>query len=604
MIPVGTNALFQCDALCLLERLPDGAVALVYMDPPWNTQGRQRRSVKATGRDADTEYVELLAKTVQQVRRVLTTQGSLFVHWSPASPLDVRLVMNQAFGDPPRYEITWHKKSPSHLPQGAPKTDNEILLVYSKSQTPVYNALFGPLSLDEKSVYGAADSLGPYRLADLTVPFDRPSAQYPWHGIKPPAKRSWRFSQEKMESLAHEGMIHFPASGGPPRMKQYLADHAGIEIGTTWTDIPSFIPPRSRVPYPAQRPIALLERIIELASLPNDQVLDPFFGSGTALVAAHQLGRHWWGADVAVEAHQVTEQRFASTCNLTPGQDFTVFTRHDVLACPVVFATYRDVLSSVHDIAKLQDEVKSLTQHIVNLKRLMNIPDDASDDRVEEAIKEMEHWITTSISHQSLSTYVTIVCSWLTGWDRLEKDSQSFLPQAEMLYDGIAHSDADDYSPFIIQYCRALENEILGKLFAAYTETVHARMGDLASLLDAERQDDKTGRFAKALRKREVAYTLGDMSFILNLMKEGGKTLERSALLKDFRGFVVSYFGERVLDQEYLNQINTINKDFRRKAAHPYILAAEAAQRCREQVRQCLNTFILNYRREGNETST
>lgn len=596
MVRSGTNALFQCDPLSLLERLTDDAITLVYLDPPWTSRFKPRLSNKTSIDELDREYVEFLSKAVQQIRRILKEQGSLFVHWSPSSPVDVRLVMNQAFGEQPRYEITWHRKKPSHVPQGAPKTDNEILIVYSKSQTPVYNPVFRPLSTEEKSVYGSTDSRGEYRLVDFTVPFDRPIAQALWRGFSPPAKRSWRFSQEKMESLAQDGMIHFPASGGPPRMKQYLSDNAGIEIGTTWTDIPSFIPPRDRVAYAVQRPIALLERIIKLASQPGDQILDPLFGSGTTLVAAHNLGRHWWGSDGSHEAHQVAQMRLYSTCRLISGHDFAVFSQKDVLACSVVSATYQHVLANVHDIAELQQEVKTLTQYLVNLKKLMNISDDTSDDLVEAAIKQMEHWIATSISHRSIDSYIAIVCSWLAGWDRLEKASQTFLPQAEMLFDGISQSHADDYSPFIIQYCRALENEILNKLFRAYTNNVHERMKDITACLHEELKDNKTGKFAKALLNREVTYTLGEMSFILSLMKKGGKTLEGSSLLKDFQTFVVRYFDERILDKRYLDQIDAINKDFRCKAAHPYILDVEAAQRCRVQVRQCLNELILNYR--------
>jgi DNA modification methylase len=581
----------------------DDSVALVYMDPPWNTHSKCRKPKEVRADDSDKQYVLFLSKTVQQIHRVLKETGSLFVHWSPSSPLDVRLVLNQAFGEQPRYEIIWHKKSPSHLPYGVPKTDNEVLIVYSKSQTPVYNAVFRPLSIDEKSVYGAADARGEYRLVDLTVPFDRPTAQYAWHGFRPPAKRSWRLSSEKMESLLQEEIIHFPESGGLPRMKQYLCEKAGIEIGTTWTDIPSFIPPRDRAAYAIQRPIALMERVIELASQQGDQIVDPFFGSGTTLVAAHNLGRHWWGADSADDAHQATVKRLNVTCRLDTGKDYVVFSHKDVLEYPIVSAVYRNVLASIHDIAQLQQEVNTLTQHIAGLKRLMNIPDNASDEHVEKAIKQMEHWITTSISHQSVNSYIAIVCSWLTGWDHLEKASQSFLPQAEMLFEGISQSDAEDYSPFIIQYCRALENELLSKLFSVYTRDVHTRIKDIAAFLSGELENGKTGKFAKALLKQDISYTLGDMSFILNLMKKGGNTLQRSALLNDFRVFCVRYFGERILDKQYLEQISSINTDFRRKAAHPYILDADAAQRCRVQVRACLNELILNYR-SGDKMST
>jgi hypothetical protein len=326
-------------------------------------------------------------------------------------------------------------------------------------------------------------------------------------------------------------------------------------------------------------------------------VLDLFCGSGTALIAASHLARYWWGAEISPLAWEVIERRLASECGLRAGSDFQVHEAATVLGNAVVFAAYRDVLSSVDDIHILQQEVRSLTTHVLNLKRLMNIGSEASDERVDDVLKEMEHWISTTLSHRSVHDYVSVVCAWLAGWDQLETASQSFLPQAEMLYEGIAQSDAEDFSPFIIQYCRALENEILAKLFAAYTENVSGRKQELGGIVLSERDDEKTGRFARSLQKGDVTYSLGDMSFILGLLREGGATLRRSPLLQDFREFVVRYFGERVLDREYLDQIDAINRDFRRKAAHPYILGAEAAQRCRDQVRRCLNELILLYRK-------
>lgn len=53
-----------------------------------------------------------------------------------------------------------------------------------------------------------------------------------------------------------------------------------------------------RLGYPTQKPLALLERIIEASSNTGDVVLDPFCGCGTAVVAAQKLNRHWIGIDI------------------------------------------------------------------------------------------------------------------------------------------------------------------------------------------------------------------------------------------------------------------------------------------------------------------
>ncbi len=598
-----TNTLFFCDALILLERLPSEAVTLAYLDPPWCTGSSFEGNTAKSRELSNEQYASYLSKAVQQVRRILTKEGSLFVHWSITSPLDVRLVMNQAFGEQPKYEITWPRKRIGRFASKAPIVDNEFILVYSKDDAPIYNPIFRPLSNEEQSIYHLSDERGSFRLIDLIAPFDRPAMRVTWRGYQPPHRRSWRYSPDKLEGLAIENRIYFPPNSGIPRLKHYLDDHPGVEIGTTWDDIPSLIPQHERTGYPVQTPLALMERIVQLASNEGDQILDPFCGSGSTIIAAQTLCRHWWGADYLEEAHKVTVGRLTTTCGLAARKDYPILTEADILACPVVNASYIDVVASVAEITKLQRGISDLTEHLLSLKRLMNIGED-DEERVEKAIEQMQHWITTSVDNQSKSadSYIGVVCSWLTGWEQLDKASQSFLPQAELLFENIARTKGEDYSPFIIQYCRALENELLTKLFAAYTDDLHRRHQDVNGFLVKDSNDEKTGKFAKAVQKRESAYTLGDMNFIMGLMKEGGQTLGRSALLKDFRSFAVRYFSERIVDKTYLDQIEKINKDFRCKAAHPNVLDSAVAQHCRDQVRACLNELILNYK--GGASST
>ena len=66
---------------------------------------------------------------------------------------------------------------------------------------------------------------------------------------------------------------------------------------------------KERVGYPTQKPLALLERIIEAASRPGDLVVDLFAGSGTTLVAAEKLGRRWIGCDAGALAIHTAKKR-------------------------------------------------------------------------------------------------------------------------------------------------------------------------------------------------------------------------------------------------------------------------------------------------------
>ncbi|MBD2319128.1 DNA methyltransferase [Phormidium tenue] len=599
------NSFFSSDALTMLERLSSDVVALTYLDPPHgNSYGLQDdiKTNKQVLEDLHTSYESYISKVVQQIHRILTYEGSLFVHWSQNSKsIDIRLIINQVFGKQPNYEINWNKRN----------RYNDFILVYSKSDNPIRNKLYRPLSTETILLYKMEDDRGVYRTTPLITNSERPSLQFNWRGYQLPPQKSWYFDFDKLEKLAQENRIDFPHSfNNLPRLKNYLAEHIGEEIGTTWNDLHEIISSsRERTNYPTQKPLILMERIIQLASNEGDQVLDPFCGTGTTLVAAQLLKRNWWGIDNSLDAQQITIKRLLTSNNLQSNKDYNVLNAREILELPIVGkSVYVDLIKRVSDITKLKNEtvrlqqsVDQLTNFVLNIKKQINISeDDNNSERVEDAVKQIEDWITNSISYQSISIdhYISAVCLWLTidRWEQLDIASQSFLPQAELLFENIEQTNSQDYSPFILQYCRALENELLIKLFTAYTDDLYNRCEDINAFLADDLKNEKTNKFAKLLKQRKSTYTLGDMNHIMGFLKANGETLNKSLLLQDFRGFTVKYFGESIVDVKYLNQIKRINEDFRCKAAHPYILDIEIAKRCRDQVRECINELILNYR--------
>ena len=72
--------------------------------------------------------------------------------------------------------------------------------------------------------------------------------------------------------------------------------------------------------YPTQKPLALLERIIQALSNEGDLVLDPFCGSGTAMVAAEKLGRQWVGIDLSPVAETQVKNRLEKEVRLWTGK--------------------------------------------------------------------------------------------------------------------------------------------------------------------------------------------------------------------------------------------------------------------------------------------
>lgn len=153
-----------------------------------------------------------------------------------------------------------------------------------------------------------------------------------------------------------------------------------------------------------------------------------------------------------------------------------------------------------------------------------------------------------------------------------------------------------DYSPFIVQYSRALENEILIKLFQAYHHYLISSNIDRDELIKSDLQNSNTNKFARFIKANNTSYTLGDMSFIMKLMKEGGNTLTSSRLLKDFKSFSVRYFQTNIFEREFLNKISLIVDKYRNKAAHPNILSDEIAREFHILIKDCLVDLLGKYK--------
>lgn len=210
---------------------------------------------------------------------------------------------------------------------------------------------------------------------------------------------------------------------------------------------------------------------------------------------------------------------------------------------------------------------------------------------IDEKLKQL-----TNDQKKEVPFYQNEIKKWLDDWQLLHTSSANFLTSAELIFDHLPDDQDTDYSPFIIQYCRALENEILKKLFEAYHVSLLANKTDRKNLIVSDIANEKTQMFAKFVERDRRDYTLGNMSAIMNFLKEGGNTLKGSPLLQNFRIFTLTYFNDKVLQKEFLDSINNITANYRNKSAHPYILNLETAKECQKLIRQILTEFLYNYR--------
>ena len=152
--------------------------------------------------------------------------------------------------------------------------------------------------------------------------------------------------------------------------------------------------------------------------------------------------------------------------------------------------------------------------------------------------------------------------------------------------------DKPDFSPVILELCRALENEFLLKIFDKYTRDVLKRKGrelDKFFALDKANSflTNKTGMFIKTIRNAskpmaKPEYTLGQMNTILSLTNDP-KVVSQSPLLQDFKDYLTTAtVANDLLNTQYIKKINDLVEKYRNPSAHPGFMTLDKAQKCKD----------------------
>lgn len=367
------NQLYFGDNLQVLrESIKDESVDLIYLDPPFNSKrdynllfkspkGQKSEAqieafkdswswgvqaeeevyelskqpntdvaslmtafISFLGRNDMTAYLVMMATRLLEMHRVLKPNGSLYLHCDPSASHYLKIVLDAVFGkENYRTEISWKRQSAHNdAKQGRKQYGNvrDVIFFYTKSSEWKWNWIY--TSYDESYVKDFYRFVEPetgrkYRLSDITAPGgaspEKRNPRYEFLGIT----RYWRYAKETMAKLHAEGRIVQTAPGRVPAYKRYLDEMPGVGLQNDWNDIKP-VSGNESLGYPTQKPISLLERIIEASSDKGDVVLDPFCGCGTAVHAAQKLKRQWIGIDITHLAISLIEKRlkdaFKSRC--------------------------------------------------------------------------------------------------------------------------------------------------------------------------------------------------------------------------------------------------------------------------------------------------
>ena len=183
--------------------------------------------------------------------------------------------------------------------------------------------------------------------------------------------------------------------------------------------------------------------------------------------------------------------------------------------------------------------------------------------------------------------------------DCLHERTVTFLSSAEESVAGVEQTLAKSYKGYVSELSSALENELAERVFVAFDAEFQGRYrkedGTRENYLAAQVAIDpqKLGKFTGLLKKRSTKYELGTMEYLLSLVyKETGSTLGSSALLQDFRAFVVREVGVGVLEKDFLATLKDYASTYRNPAAHVEEVGKEEAEACREVVVGLLGVVV------------
>jgi len=343
------NKLYYGDNLQILrEYIQDESTDLIYLDPPFNSNrnynvlfknkdGLESESQIAAFEDtwlwnhaAEAAYYDIVTNAPEQVirmisslrqfiganqmmaylvmmtarlielHRVLKPSGSLYLHCDSTASHYLKIVLDTVFGiENFRNEIIW-KRTSSHSDSNKYPKITDTLLFYTKSEIFIWNKLRCDYDGNYlKTHYNNVDANGRrFRYDNLVKPKGSRGYFYNLLGCPPPPN-GWRMPESRSQQWINEGRIEIPPKGKVPSFKRFLDEMKGTVIPNLWTDIPPVnSQEKNALGYPTQKPLGLLERIIQTSSNEGDIVLDPFAGCGTTIAAAQKLKRRWIGIDI------------------------------------------------------------------------------------------------------------------------------------------------------------------------------------------------------------------------------------------------------------------------------------------------------------------
>ena len=293
----------QIDAIEGLKSLDKLSVDLILTDPPywtlekWRDMGTTTRlsnSKASSNQWFETQERGYFPAFFEECYRVLKNHSDFYVFCDPETQRAIE-PMIEAAGFKLRKPIVWRK------------TGKEKVLRCSGCRVP------------HSAVQKTSMGMGyPYRASYEMVIFAQKGKR------KPTGSRAVRDVLEypSVDTVQVQELIQNILSQDISDEARVLVDLLGQHL--EGADLPDILPGtwvKSRTAYPTEKPVDLLEVLVGQSSNEGDLVLDPFAGSGSALVAAQNKGRRWIGFDLSGSALNYFKRRTKGEVSQAPYKD-------------------------------------------------------------------------------------------------------------------------------------------------------------------------------------------------------------------------------------------------------------------------------------------
>jgi len=317
------NLLVQGDnieALAALLPFYRGRVKCIFIDPPYNTKSAFEHY------DDNLEHSQWLSTMLprlQLLREFLREDGSIWVTIDDNEGHYLKVLMDEVFGRGNFIASCVWQKRYSRENREAIGDVHDYLHVYAR-QPERFKAVRNlvPMTEAQSKVYRNPnnDPRGRWRPVPMTAQAGHATPEQFYEVVtpsgksyRPPDGRCWGIARATYERLLIEGRIYFGRSGdAQPNIIRYLTEVPGLAPWTWWPSDEVGHNDESKkeanalfsgeISFGTPKPERLMKRILDIATNPNDLVLDSFLGSGTTAAVAHKMSRQWIGIEMGEHA--------------------------------------------------------------------------------------------------------------------------------------------------------------------------------------------------------------------------------------------------------------------------------------------------------------